>query len=289
MISHWAKFAGFSAILAVALAGGLTWVLPDLFPPNPAQRAIAECSAQQRNNISTATEDVADAPNDESKSNKERSSGKTEYECLVAAYTAQLAWFTELLAFVTTFLIAVGIYQGIQLKRSVDAAEKSDVILERAYVWPGYGLLILDQSTVRVGIHLGVRNTGRTAGIIKTVHHALLSKEEFEVNKIIAYYVFNGREDAVIPDPNVEVRSGVWHRLSEMPKVSCGWITYIDVFGTERRQGYKYVIDRRGRSDSLPGCFTYEPWKEEHRERPSEQEPVPAGYITTQIKSGETA
>ena len=51
MLGDWAKFAGFSAVLAVALAGGLTWVLPDLFPPNPTQRAVAECSqldAQQK-------------------------------------------------------------------------------------------------------------------------------------------------------------------------------------------------------------------------------------------------
>jgi uncharacterized membrane protein len=44
MLGYWAKFAGFSVILAVALAGGLTWVLPDLFPPNPARQAIAACT-----------------------------------------------------------------------------------------------------------------------------------------------------------------------------------------------------------------------------------------------------
>jgi hypothetical protein len=173
--------------------------------------------------------------------------------------------------------------------RAIDEAEKRDKILQRAYLWPGYGLLILDQQTVRFGIHLGIRNTGRTAGIIKTVHHALLSKEEFEANNSITYYVFNGREDAIIPDPNMEVRSGVWHRLSEMPKISCGWITYIDVFGIKRCRGYKYIIDRRGRTESLPGCFTYEPWNSEHKEKPSEQEPLPAGFITVPIKSGETA
>jgi hypothetical protein len=200
-----------------------------------------------------------------------------------------VAFFTVILAIST-----IGLWLSTQrlwkvTDKMLQQAEKSDVVLERAYLWPGYGLLILDQTTVRFGIHLGIRNTGRTAGIIKTVHHALLSKEEFEENKIVTYYVFDGREDAIIPDPNTEVRSGVWHRLSEMPKVSCGWITYIDVFGVTRRRGYKYVIDRRGRADSLPDCFTYEPWNTEHKERPSEQEPLPGGFITRPIKEGETA
>lgn len=280
---NWAKFAGFSAILAVALAGGLTWVLPDLFPPNPAQKAIAECAqlGEQQNLKSHGNMSAAEATQTE---NPNR-----EYECLVAAYTERLAWFTEMLALVTIFLIGVGIYQGVQLKRSVDTTERANEVLERAYLWPGYGLLILDPLTMRFGIHLGIRNTGRTAGIIKTVHHALLSKEEFEANKTITYYVFDGREDVIIPDPSSEVRSGIWHRLSELPKVSCGWITYIDVFGTTHRQGYKYMVGLRGRTDSLPDCFTYEPWKTEYKEQPSDQEPLPAGYLTRPIKDGETA
>jgi hypothetical protein len=201
---------------------------------------------------------------------------------IVAAFTAILAIST------------IGLWLSTQqlwkiTDKMLRQAEKSDVILERAYLWPGYGLLIIDQVGLRFGIHLGIRNTGRTAGIIKTVHHALLPKEEFEASKTITYYVFNGREDAIIPDPNAEVRSGVWHRLSEMPKVSCGWITYIDVFGTTRRRGYKYIIDHRGRTDSLPDCFTYEPWNTEYKEKPSEQEPLPQGFTTTPIKSGETA
>src|SRR5579862_3203479 len=85
-----------------------------------------------------------------------------QYECLVAAYTSQLAWFTALLALVTAFLIVVGIYQGVQLKRSVDSTERANEVLERAYLWPGFGLLI-EQNGIRFGIHLGICNTGRTA------------------------------------------------------------------------------------------------------------------------------
>lgn len=198
-----------------------------------------------------------------------------------------LAAFTGILAVATIALIFVGYNQGKQLKRAVDSAEQSDEMLQRAYLWPGYGLLILDQEGTRFGIHLGIRNTGRTHGIVKTVHYAIMSKEAFEESKIITYSVFDGREDVIIPDPAMEARSGVWHRLSGMPKVSCGWVTYKDVLGKIRRQGYKYLVHANGRSDSLPDCFTYEPWNTEYEERVSEQEPLPANVKTVQIKNGE--
>lgn len=175
--------------------------------------------------------------------------------------------------------------------RALNSAETRDRILERAYLWPGYGLLIVDKEdrSRQIGIHLGIRNTGRTAEIIKTVHHALLSEDDFKLGRAITYDRFNGREDAIIPEPNTEVRSGVWHRLSEMPKISCGWITYIDVFKEEQRQGWKCRIDVAGRTDPLPGCNTHEPWKNTHDERPSDQEPLPPHVITEQISLSETA
>jgi hypothetical protein len=174
--------------------------------------------------------------------------------------------------------------------RAIDATERRDRTLERAYLWPGYGLLILDKRDYsRVGIHLGIRNTGRTAGIVKTVHHALLSEEDFASGRIITYRKFDGRENAIIPDPNTEARSGVWHRLSEMPKISCGWLTYIDVFNSEQRQGWKYRADATGRTDPLPGCYTYEPWNDEYAEIPSDQEPLPPDVITEPISISRTA
>jgi hypothetical protein len=175
--------------------------------------------------------------------------------------------------------------------RAIDEAEKRDKVLERAYLWPGFGLLIY-KDAARFGIHLGIRNTGRTAGIIKTVHYALGSEkefQEFEGGKIITYKVFKDREDDIIPDPGAEARSGVWHRLSEMPKVSWGWITYVDVFGTIQRQGWKHNVDNRGRTESLPGCYTYEPWNIEHGEKPSDQELLPPDAVTKLIPVNETA
>jgi hypothetical protein len=168
--------------------------------------------------------------------------------------------------------------------RAIDETEKRDKVLQRGYLWPGFGLVILDQTTTRIGIHVGIRNTGRTAGIVKTVHHALVSKEDWDAKKIITYEVYDGREDVIAPDPNTEVRSGVWYRLNIMPKISCGWITYIDVFGTEWRQGWAHVINATGRTESLPGCYTYKPWKAEHGEKPSGQESLPPYVITQELK-----
>jgi hypothetical protein len=273
LLENWAKFAGFSALLAVALAGGLTWVLPDFFPPNPTERSIAQCSQQQDQEPSGNSS----GPNTSDQATTHK------YECLVVAYTAQLATFTELLALVTAVLIGVGWYQGVQLKRSVDSAERSDKTLERAYLWPGFGLLIFDKDGDRIGIHLGICNTGRTAGVIKTVHYALMPERDFrdfENGKMITYKMFKDREDAIIPDPNVEVRSGVWHRLSEMPKVSWGWIEYVDVFGETQYQGWKHIVQPTGHTESLPGCYTYKPWEIKHREEPSNQEFLPTEYIT---------
>jgi hypothetical protein len=74
-----------------------------------------------------------------------------------------------------------------------------------------------------------------------------------------------------------------------MPKVSCGWITYRDVFGKTHRQGYKYLIHPNGRTDPLPGFFDYEPWNTEHREIASGQEPLPPNVKTVQVKLAESA
>jgi hypothetical protein len=72
-------------------------------------------------------------------------------------------------AYFTYCLVIVGWF-GIR------GSQKAAEIVERAYLSPGYGLMIEDRSEVRVGIHLGVRNTGRTVGILKIVHHALSLK-----------------------------------------------------------------------------------------------------------------
>jgi hypothetical protein len=124
---------------------------------------------------------------------------------------------------------------------------------------------------------------------MKTVHHALIDKEDDkDPKKIITYEVYRDREDPIIPDPNTETRLGVWHRLNVMPKISRGWITYRDIFGKTQRQGFRYLVDKSGRTDPLPDSFEYEPWNMKYKEIPSKQEPLPPDFKTVQIKNSET-
>ena len=106
-----------------------------------------------------------------------------------------------------------------------------------------------------------------------------------KMEKLTTYKLFKDRENAIIPDPNTEVRSGVWHRLKlRCPSSRGDGSPDVDVFGaTHRPQGRKHSIHTTGRTDSLPGCYTYEPWNIKFREEPSDQKPLPPDAITRQI------
>jgi len=107
--------------------------------------------------------------------------------------------------------------------------------------------------------------------------------DDFENGKVVTFKKYRDREDSIPPRPDTEVRSGVWHRLSEMPKVSWGWITYVDVFGDTQQQGWKHIVQSTGHTESLPGCYTYKPWEKDHKEIASDQEPLPPDVITKQF------
>jgi len=283
MLENWAKFSGFSAILAVALAGGLTWVLPDLFPPNPTERSVAECtqfSAQQNkeaDNHASGTNEASpvvpgrEAAQHDKGPDKRDSNSTSKYECLVAAYAGQLALFTELLAFVTAILIAVGIYQGRQLKRAVDTAERSDEILQRAYLWPGFG------RNDPIGNGEGrkwftVHNTGQTAGVLQNTYHALIAEDVYKTGGF-GFELFDGREDVIPPSfgKPIEIETGLDFPIYS-PMISCGWIVYEDIFGRIRRRGWKHRLnltpDAAGNySNPLVGCYSdaYTPWEAQKR------------------------
>ena len=235
MFEDWAKFAGFSAFLAVALASGLTWALPNLFFPNPIERSLAECGDLSH-----------------------------QYECLVAAYTGQLATFTEWLVAVTAILIIVGIYQAAQLKRAVDTAEKSDETLQRAYVWPGFG----KHEPLHNGMKwfVTVTNTGQTAGILQAINYAVITQKAYEAGGF-KFERFIDREDIIAPSTqNPGQETGLDFTI-DGPMICCGWIEYEDVFGRIRKRGWKHRLnltpDSAGNfSNPLPGCYSlnYKPW-----------------------------
>jgi hypothetical protein len=103
-----------------------------------------------------------------------------------------------------------------------------------------------------------VFNSGRTAGVLKTVHYALVSEVDFAAGKV-AYTKFDGRENIIPPEmvPGSEIDTGVYHDVIGDPKISVGYIEYKDVFGGIRTQGWKHRLHHdRPQSDALPGCYS---------------------------------
>ena len=178
----WAKFAGFAAILAVALSGGLTWVLPNLFLSNPLERTLAQCSQttrredQKTSDQQTDTSNASTVEKDRKTPRQDETTNQTNenitYECLIAAYTGKLAQFTEWLAWVTFILIVVGIGQGVQLANSVRLARDEFLSTHRPrvrikHLWPASDIwngqeIVLNLAVVNTGI---VEATLNTTGI----------------------------------------------------------------------------------------------------------------------------
>jgi hypothetical protein len=163
----------------------------------------------------------------------------------------------------TAIIIAVGFFQlgtfawqGWQLKRSVDFAERHDKILERAYLWPGPG----DHEPVQSGrrrFFITVHNTGKTVGIITDVHYQLSTKDEFDSGKFeLKHYQ---RENVIPPDmaPGTQFRTGATVELiGKEPKILHGHICYTDVFKRPHKCFWKHWLLPDGNSDPLQGCYS---------------------------------
>jgi hypothetical protein len=156
--------------------------------------------------------------------------------------------------FFTALLVIVGIFQAllfyVQLKvmrrsladtkkaaeaatasvavahEAIEKAQQHDRILERAYLWPGFGHS--DWTAGGRKWFITVHNTGRTAGVIKTVYYALIASEEVLKADAFNYIRYDGRED-VIPPPSGgdkeenEIDTGAEVLITEA-KICCGWI-----------------------------------------------------------------
>jgi hypothetical protein len=81
-------------------------------------------------------------------------------------------------------LIAFGL-QAFWLRRTVKSSEKSDEILERAYLWPGLGLGIDRDVPGKLKYPISVHNTGRTVGVLKSVYAEICRETEFKTTNRI--------------------------------------------------------------------------------------------------------
>jgi hypothetical protein len=167
-----------------------------------------------------------------------------------------LLWVSPVITAAATYFIArfTWLLKGVN-----DEQLRHNRLVERAYVWPGFGRNEPLPNGRRWFITLS--NTGRTAGVVQTIHHAIISEDDFNAGNFI-YDVFDGRENIIPPQP-IQILSGLFRDIIE-PRISCGYITYEDVFGNTQRQGWKHRLRLDGNSDSLPGCYSksYKPWED---------------------------
>lgn len=165
-------------------------------------------------------------------------------------------FFTAVIAAVGIFQLLTFAWQGWQLKRSVDYAERHDKILERAYLWPGPG----EHESHQMGrrrFFITVHNTGKTVGIITDVHYQLSPEDEFARGKFdLKHYQ---RENVIPPDmaAGTQFRTGASVELiGSESEILHGYILYTDVFKRSHKCSWKHWLHPDGSSDPLRGCYS---------------------------------
>jgi hypothetical protein len=161
-----------------------------------------------------------------------------------------------ILLVLTLFLVVFQLLLWLATRALVLDARKANERLQRAYLWPGFGQTrSTSENDERIWL-LTIHNTGRTAGVIKSIHHALVKEDDFEARRF-EYEEFVGRENVIPPDMGERViGTGISFAVRSESRISCGYVTYKDVFGHTQVQGWKHRLHLEKRSDSLPGCYS---------------------------------
>jgi hypothetical protein len=189
--------------LLLGLAVLIGWSIGS-YPEQPAQRAVADScktitqpdrSAQQHqtpphdlvgvehNAEATGHNDAGDHQNEKSETDRRLA----DYTCQLAVYTANLAAFTKWLVIATIGIGIVGVWQGTNIQRSVnaavraaDVAEESLIELERPIVFIHPTSAIFDKAMVPLPIiRMYFRNYGRVPARIVEIRSKLLFEREF--------------------------------------------------------------------------------------------------------------
>ena len=128
---------------------------------------------------------------------------------------------------------------------------------ERAYLWPGFPTCSPQPDGNSVLWDISLLNTGRTPGMVKSIHYALLTEPDFNMG-LIAHTKYDGMHDVVLPNtPGSERRTGISQLVVGEPKISCGYVVYSDIFGNIHKQGWKHRLHHDSRqSEPLPGCYS---------------------------------
>ena len=143
--------------------------------------------------------------------------------------------------------------------------------VEQAYLWPGFG----KHEPVEGGMRwfITVTNTGRMAGVLKVIRYARITDEEYNAGGY-KFDTFTNREDIIPPETGNPGQPTGLDFVIDKPMVCCGWIEFEDIFGQDRRQGWKHRLrlteDSAGNwSIPFPDCYSakYRPWEQENAEK----------------------
>lgn len=137
--------------------------------------------------------------------------------------------------------------------------------VQRSYLWPGFGKHEPSEGGMRWFVT--VTNTGRMAGVLKIIHYAVITDDDYEAGEY-KFKTFTDREDIIPPGTgNPGQPTGLDFPI-KCPMICCGWIEYEDVFGLDRKQGWKHRLrlteDSAGNwSIPFPDCYSaaYKPWE----------------------------
>jgi hypothetical protein len=176
-------------------------------------------------------------------------------------------WLTKDAAgFFTFLLVIVGSFQAglfyVQWQANREQI-RHNRLTERAYLWPGFashlGRRFPEEG--RAIWNIGLLNTGRTAGIITEIHHALVSEADYAAGRFRYARITNLGEVIPPSQPTEEIPSGVVVEVREGSRISCGYIVYTDIYRSRHEQAWKHRLHARGASEPLPRCYSDPPDK----------------------------
>jgi hypothetical protein len=184
----------------------------------------------------------------------------------------------SLLALFTFLLVILAAWQGFQLKRTVDSAEKSDRLLERAYVTGGPGRRTTDGKTdTHYGIVFTGMNTGKTPAFTKEIFWGICKKAEWEAKQHQWPNILDceHREWEEVLNPQmgrgdiIEAPFAKTEVIGDEEHVCYGKIIYADIFGAVYATSWKHSVTREGpylKTVALPGCYSQE-WENQKKRK----------------------
>jgi hypothetical protein len=168
MLENWAKLSGFVAVLAATLCVSFLWALNYVPPQNVDWTCEANGSPQEPNKpalktFTCHTKQSEHLDGDAERTNKQGDQNAADNIKITDEFAT---FFAGLLVIVTAALIVVGISQGIQLKRTVDAAKDEFLATHRPTVRVKHLWLASDiWQGEAIRVNLTLVNNGTAEGI----------------------------------------------------------------------------------------------------------------------------